>query len=85
MMARMVVNRIPAGFCHVILLYWLILPSAGRNRVKYTQKNYLIYFTDLITTRSLYFFNFLFKVELRVAFVYLRLCLFGRFQRRNAV
>ena len=26
---------IPIGCCHVILIYGLILPSAGRNRVKY--------------------------------------------------
>ena len=28
------VNPIPTGCCHVILIYGLILPMAGRNRVK---------------------------------------------------
>ena len=28
------VSTIPTGCCHMTLLYWLILPFAGRNRVK---------------------------------------------------
>ena len=34
--ALLVVNPIPTGCCHVTLIYGLIPPMAGRNRVKWS-------------------------------------------------
>ena len=39
----LVLNPIPTGCCHVILIYGLIPPSAGRNRVKRYEKKGKMY------------------------------------------
>ena len=36
-------SPIPTGCCHVTLIYWLILPMAGRNMAKYNPFDFLVF------------------------------------------